>query len=86
MTDNSKIKTKPHAPLTTLRACIHEQKRYFKKEALIKLGKSCADAYHIAYGKRPLKIEMLEGERIFLVAVYPKKFKKVIYNLINQQK
>lgn len=84
--ENKFKKTKPHAACSTLQACILESGRIFKKEALIRLGKQCADAYYTVYGKRPSKIEVVENNRILFVAIYPKKFKKVVHNLIDATK
>ena len=84
MTD--KIKTKPHAPYTTLRACIKESGRIFTKEQMIRLGKEVADAHYTTYQKRPLKVKVLEGEKTLLIGMYPKKFEKIIHNIINQTK
>lgn len=83
---NTDNKTKPHAPFTTLRACIKESGRLFTKEKLIKLGKDVADAHYLAYGKRPLKVEILEEGKLLLIGIYPHKFKKIIHNIINQTK
>ena len=75
-------KIKPHAPYTTLRACIEKSGKKLLEPQILKLGLDAADAHYLIYQSRPRKVELFENGKIVIINFYPKKFQKIILNLI----
>jgi hypothetical protein len=78
-------RNKPTPRFTTLKACLTELQVSPKKEALIVLGKKIADAHYNLYKNRPQKIEVVERDRVMIVASYPIRFKKMMVTLIKEE-